>query len=294
MPTIYENSLYTRSGHKRIPRRILNASVEARKAFLLGFNAGDGLKSTPCTYEFQGFKTSSAVLAAGLYWLAQTTLRQRAIICPEERNGRLYYQINLNSPDVPGQKGQHLRRPLEEVVTARPVPHADWLFDVATTSGTFHAGIGQGWIHNSPRRGMEFVTRKVTHTVARIKLGMANELRLGNLNSRRDWGFAGDYVKAMWMMLQQEKPDDYVVATGETHSVQELVEVAFSYLDLDWHDFVVQDPRFMRPAEVDLLVGDPSKAGQVLGWEPKVTFVELIQRMVDADIDLLKSGHPAH
>ncbi len=144
--------------------------------------------------------------------------------------------------------------------------------------------------HESPRRGLEFVTHKVTHGAALIKLGRAHELRLGNLESRRDWGFAGDYVKAMWLMLQQPHPDDYVVATGETHSVRELCEVAFGHLGLDHRAFVVQDQRYMRPAEVDLLVGDPSKAGQVLGWEPTVTFKELIQTMVDADLDALKNG----
>lgn len=144
--------------------------------------------------------------------------------------------------------------------------------------------------HESPRRGLEFVTHKVTHGAALIKLGRADELRLGNLESRRDWGFAGDYVKAMWLMLQQPHPDDYVVATGETHSVRELCEVAFGHVGLDHRAFVVQDQRYMRPAEVDLLVGDPSKAGQVLGWEPTVTFKELIQTMVDADLDALKNG----
>ncbi|GIV80755.1 MAG: hypothetical protein KatS3mg051_0109 [Anaerolineae bacterium] len=122
---------------------------------------------------------------------------------------------------------------------------------------------------------------------------LANELRLGNLDARRDWGYAGDYVRAMWMMLQQDTPDDYVIATGETHSVEELVTVAFEYVGLDWRDYVVQDPRFMRPAEVDLLVGDASKARRVLGWEPKITFKELIQMMVDADLELLKSGGQA-
>jgi GDPmannose 4,6-dehydratase len=286
-----QNSLYTRSNDKRIPMRILNASYEARLAFLRGFNAGDGLKSTPCTYEFQGFKTSSAVIAAGLYWLAVTTLKQRAIICLEDRDGRLYYQINLNSPDTLGAKGQHLRRPLEEVVKAAPVEYRGWLFDLATTTGTFHAGVGQGWIHNSPRRGMEFVTRKVTYNVARIKLGLSKELRLGNLDSQRDWGFAGDYVKAMWLMLQQDSPDDYVVATGETHTVQKLCETAFGYVNMDWRDFVIQDPAFMRPAEVDLLVGDPSKAGRVLGWEPSVTFTELIHMMVEVDLYAIKHNH---
>ena len=280
--------MYTRSGDKRIPKRVLNAPPEARLAFLRGFNAGDGLKSTPCTYEFQGFKTASATLAAGLYWLALTTLHQRAIICVEQRDNRTYYQINLNSPDVPGQKGQHLRRPLEEVVKAEPVTHKDWLFDLATATGTFHAGIGQGWIHNSPRRGYEFVTRKISHTVAKIKLGHAKELRLGNLDSQRDWGFAGDYVRAMWLMLQQDHPDDYVVAMGETHSVREFCEIAFSHVGLNWQDFVVQDPAFMRPAEVDQLIGDPAKAAATLGWEPEVSFTGLVQMMVDADIEQLK------
>jgi GDPmannose 4,6-dehydratase len=142
--------------------------------------------------------------------------------------------------------------------------------------------------HESPRRGLEFVTRKVTYNVARIKLGLEKELRMGNLDAKRDWGFAGDYVKAMWLMLQQDQPDDYVVATGETHSVQELVEVAFSYLDMDYRDFVVIDERFIRPAEVDLLIGDNSKAKKVLGWKPEVDFKGLVRMMVDADMELIK------
>jgi GDPmannose 4,6-dehydratase len=143
--------------------------------------------------------------------------------------------------------------------------------------------------HESPRRGLEFVTRKVAYNVAKIKLGMTNELRIGNLDAQRDWGFAGDYVEAMWLMLQQDAPDDYVIATGKTHSVERLLEVAFSTVDLNWQDYAVQDPRFMRPAEVDLLVGDPSKAEQDLGWKPKVTFEELIQMMVESDLHRLKT-----
>jgi GDPmannose 4,6-dehydratase len=141
--------------------------------------------------------------------------------------------------------------------------------------------------HESPRRGLEFVTHKVTHGAARIKLGLANELRLGNLEAQRDWGYAGDYVEAMWLMLQQDEPDDYVIATGKTHSVRELCEVAFEYLGLDYRDYVVSDPKFYRPVEVDQLVGDASKAREVLGWEPRVCFEELIHMMVDADITLL-------
>jgi GDPmannose 4,6-dehydratase len=145
--------------------------------------------------------------------------------------------------------------------------------------------------HESPRRGVEFVTRKVTDAVAKIKLGLQKELRLGNLDAKRDWGFAGDYVKAMWLMLQQDEPDDYVIATGETHTVQELVEIAFSHVGLNWQDHVVIDPKFVRPAEVDLLLGDSSKARQKLGWKMEVSFEQLIKMMVDSDLERLKSSH---
>ena len=141
--------------------------------------------------------------------------------------------------------------------------------------------------HESPRRGIEFVTRKITYNAARIKLGLAKELRLGNLDSRRDWGYAGDYVEAMWRMLNQDTPDDYVVGTGETHSVREFCEKAFGYLDLDYQDYVIQDPRYYRPAEVDLLVSDPSYARQKLGWVPQVSFDGLVQMMVDSDMKRL-------
>jgi GDPmannose 4,6-dehydratase len=144
--------------------------------------------------------------------------------------------------------------------------------------------------HESPRRGLEFVTRKVTDAAARIKLGLANELRLGNLDAQRDWGFAGDYVRAMWMMLQHDRPEDYVVATGVTHTVQKLVETAFAAVDLDWRPYVMQDPRFMRPAEVDLLVGDPSRARSELQWEPEVDFDQLVRMMVDADLERLRGA----
>src|SRR5687768_14053371 len=139
--------------------------------------------------------------------------------------------------------------------------------------------------HESPRRGTEFVTRKISDAVARIKLGQQKEVRLGNLEARRDWGFAGDYVEAMWMMLHQDEPDDYVIGTGETWSVRELCEVAFDYVGLDWRKHVVQDPKFFRPAEVDLLVADASKASRKLGWKPQVNFKQLVHMMVDADLE---------
>lgn len=144
--------------------------------------------------------------------------------------------------------------------------------------------------HESPRRGLEFVTRKITFGVAKIKLGLAGEIRLGNLDAKRDWGFAGDYVEAMWMMLQQDAPDDYVIATGETHSVREFVENAFGCAGLDWKKYVVIDSKFLRPAEVELLVGDPSKAKERLGWRPRVSFQGLVKMMVESDIAALKKA----
>jgi GDPmannose 4,6-dehydratase len=147
--------------------------------------------------------------------------------------------------------------------------------------------------HESPRRGLEFVTRKVTHGVARIKLGLQEKLHLGNLDSRRDWGFAGDYVEAMWLMLQAKTPSDYVIATNETHTVRELCEIAFARVGLDFQKYVVVDPSFVRPAEVDLLIGDPSKAERELGWKPKVLFKGLVEMMVDADLARLENPVPS-
>jgi GDPmannose 4,6-dehydratase len=144
--------------------------------------------------------------------------------------------------------------------------------------------------HESPRRGLEFVTRKISHGVANIKLGLSKELHLGNLEARRDWGFAGEYVQAMWKMLQQEAPEDFVVGTGETHSVREFVEMAFKYVGLNYEDYVVHDPRFLRPSEVDMLISDPSKARRKLGWEPKVKFQNLVELMVEDDLRRLKES----
>ena len=150
-----------------------------------------------------------------------------------------------------------------------------------------HATSGILFNHESPRRGLEFVTRKISHTVAQIKLGLVDELRLGNLDSQRDWGFAGDYVEAMWLMLQREIPEDFVICTGQTHSVREFCEVAFGHAGLNWEEHVVVDETFFRPAEVDLLVGDATKADEMLGWKPETSFESLVTMMVDADIDLL-------
>jgi GDPmannose 4,6-dehydratase len=168
--------------------------------------------------------------------------------------------------------------------------YGHWITVNYRESYNLYAVSGILFNHESPRRGIEFVTRKVTDGVARVKLGLSREILLGNLDARRDWGFAGDYVDAMWRMLQQPTPQDYVVGTGRTHSVRDLVEAAFGHVGLDWQKYVRTDPRYMRPAEVDLLQADPSKAQRELGWKPKVGFAELVAMMVDADLERLGRG----
>ncbi len=166
--------------------------------------------------------------------------------------------------------------------------YGHWITVNYRESYGLHGTSGILFNHESPRRGLEFVTRKISHTVAQIKLGRADELRLGNLDAKRDWGFAGDYVDAMWRMLQQDEPDDFVICTGDTHSVREFCEVAFGHVDLDWEEYVTIDEAFMRPAEVDLLVGDAGKAERELGWKATTTFEELVHTMVEADLELLE------
>jgi GDP-D-mannose dehydratase len=279
---------YTKAGHKRVPRVILNADKEAWLAFLEGYNDTDGLKAGHGAYRFKNFKTNSPTLAMGLWWMARKGLGQDCVlnvdIGPRERPGP-FYSINLRSPNA-GSVGAHLRTDLRVVKRITEIPHYDgWLYDLTTETGRFHAGVGELVIHNSPRRGKEFVTRKITDGVARIKLGLAKELRLGNLDAQRDWGFAGDYVRAMWLMLQQPRAEDYVIATGRTHSVRDFVRIAFEAAGLgSFEPYVVTDPRFVRPAEVDMLIGDASKARRELGWEPKIDFEQLVAMMVEADI----------
>jgi GDPmannose 4,6-dehydratase len=287
---------YTESGHKRVPRVVLNGDEAVWRAFLCGYNQTDGLKAGNGTYEYKNFKTNSPVLAMGLWWMAKRALGQDLVlnveVGPPERPGP-FYSMNLRSPRG-GNKGAHLRRDLAEVKRVVPEPHHEgWLYDFTTDTERFHAGVGELVIHNSPRRGKEFVTRKISDAVARIKLGLQQELRLGNLDAQRDWGFAGDYVRAMWLMLQQPRADDYVIATGRTHSVRDFVRLAFQVAELDWERYVVVDPRYYRPAEVDLLVGDASKAHRELGWRPEVSFEELVERMVLADLDRLRRFAPA-
>jgi GDPmannose 4,6-dehydratase len=208
----------------------------------------------------------------------------------ERRGERIYYQLNLASAATVGAKGSHLRKNPAEVRRVEPASPADdeWVFDIETASGRFCAGVGRLVISNSPRRGLEFVTRKITWHAAAIKHGLEKELRLGNLDAERDWGYARDYVEAMWLMLQRDVPEDYVIATGKAHSVRECCEVAFDEAGLgDFQEYVTIDPAFVRPAEVDHLIGDPSKAERDLGWRPQTSFEELIRLMTRSDLELL-------
>jgi GDPmannose 4,6-dehydratase len=278
--------LYTKTAHKQVPPLILNAQPDVRRAFLEGYDAGDGLKRG----NGASVKTNSAVLAQGLCWLYHLQ-GQPSSVYVERRGAATYYQLNLAAVQV-GMKGAHLRRDPAEVrkiVELEAQPDDDWVFDLETESGVFCAGVGRIIVHNSPRRGLEFVTRKITWHAAAIKLGLQSELRLGNLGAERDWGFAGDYVRAMWLMLQRDEPEDYVIATGVAHSVKECLDVAFDHAGLEIDSHVVSDPSLQRPAEVEHLIGDASKAQRLLGWEPEVDFEQLIRMMVDADLATLSA-----
>jgi GDPmannose 4,6-dehydratase len=278
--------LYTPSAFKQVPPIVLNADRETQGAFLTGYYAGDGLKKG----NGDSIKTNSAVLAQGLC-LLYFNQGQPASVYVEQRAGRTYYQLNLRSAIRVGAKGQHLLGNPSEIrrIVPATVPDDEWVFDLETESGVFCAGVGRLVVHNSPRRGLEFVTRKITWHAAAIKHGLTNELRLGNLDAERDWGYAKDYVEAMWLMLQRDVPEDYVIATGAAHSVRECCEIAFEEAGLgDFERYVTIDPAFVRPAEVDHLIGDPSKAERDLGWKPRTSFEALIRLMTRADLELLR------
>lgn len=274
---LWRAETYNERGRKKIPKRVLNAPLSVQLAFLKGYNAADGLKSKTCKSEFKCWVTNSSVLAAGLWFLGQAQGWRIAL----NWDSRGYYRMNVG--EAYPKRGKHFLRPLSEIKNIKKIDHRGWLFDLATESGTFSAGVGQTWVHNSPRRGETFVTRKITRAIGRILAGLQDHLYLGNLDAKRDWGFAKEYVEAMWLMLQQDRPDDYTIATGETHSVREFLDEAFSYVGLDWQKYVIIDPKYFRPTEVDLLIGDPSKAKRQLGWEPKTTFKQLVRLMVDHD-----------
>jgi len=296
-----QKEIYNEKLYKKIPKRLLNADKDVVLAFLRGYNSCDGLKAGRQKTEFKSFTTNSSVLAQGLWYLTEKVLGLRITMHPEFRSGKTYYHLNINSNNKT-RKGKHLQKEISEIKAIKNNEYTGWLFDLETASGTFSAGIGLTWIHNSPRRGSTFVTKKITEALVKIKNGAQDKLYLGNLEARRDWGYAKDYVYGMWLMLQQETPDDYVLATGETHSVREFVETATKLLGMDiaWEGeginekgidkntgqtIIEIDPKYFRPAEVELLLGDPTKAKTKLGWEPKVKFEELVKIMLDAELE---------
>jgi len=299
--------------YKRIPVQILNASPEIQRSFLEGYDLADGLKANKCKYLFKNFKTNSATLAAGLLFLVSKVTGQEYNITLEQSDQwgktQTYYSINLLSDSSYGQNSPNkcklVLKMLDKELSQREIHHQckpsnevkkivleegfkGWFYDLETDSGTFHCGVGQGVVHNSPRRGETFVTRKITRAAARIKLGLQNNIVLGNLDAKRDWGYAPENCQMMHLMLQQDVPDDYVVATGETHSVREFLEAVFNYLDLDPYAYLRTDERLLRPQEVNILLGDSSKALSQLGWRPQVKFVDLVKLMTDSDMRIAK------
>jgi GDPmannose 4,6-dehydratase len=289
--------LYSKTGHKRVPSLVLNATPTVQDAFLRGYYAGDGLKAG----NGDSVKTNSALLAQGLCWMYASRGRLASVYL-EQRNGRNYYQLNIPTANPVGDKGQHLRRAAQDVRLIAPASPVDdeWVFDLETHSGRFLAGVGRVVVHNSPTRGETFVTRKITRALARIKLGLQERLYLGNLDAKRDWGHARDYVEAQWLILQQPEPEDFVIASGEQHSVRDFATTAAAelgitvkwkgrgvdekgYDDLD-RCIVAVDPHYFRPSEVETLLGDPTKARTKLGWRPRISFSELVAEMVREDL----------
>ncbi|WP_275285007.1 GDP-mannose 4,6-dehydratase [Thiospirillum jenense] len=290
--------LYTKAGYKRVPRLILNAATELQAAFLAGHYAGDGLKAG----KGDSVKTNSSVLAQGLVYLYALQGRHASVYL-EQRDGACYYTLNLLTGTPQGNKGQHLRKPPEEVrvISDAIIKDDEWVFDLETASGKFLAGVGRLVIHNSPIRGETFVTRKITRALARIKLGLQDRLYLGNLDAKRDWGHARDYVRMQWLMLQQDHPEDYVIATGKQYSVRDFVNIAAQEIgiELRWEGegvnekgynektgvcLIAVDPRYFRPTEVETLLGDPTKAKVQLGWQPEISFAELVTEMMREDL----------
>lgn len=273
------DQLYTSTKYKKVPDIILNADLETQKVFLDAYYACDGLKKG----NSDSFVTNSSVLARGLIWMYELQGYKHTVYV-EERNSTQYYRVNLRKPGT--VKGRHLIKPSNEVrkLSDYSDSGSEFVFDFETESGVFNAGVGNLVIHNSPLRGETFVTRKIAIAAARIKAGLQDKLSLGNLEAKRDWGYAPDYVEAMWLMLQQEHPDDYVVATGETHTVKEFAEETFRIAGLNLEDHLVIDQRLFRPHEVPLLLGDATKAKNKLGWTPKTKFKDLVRVMFDAEM----------
>jgi len=288
-------NFYNDDKTKRIPIQILNASEEIQLAFLRGYNA--------CSHCFENFTTTSATLAAGLTYLISRTTKQRYAINIEEDFG--VFSIDLRNNGSIEKTSEPMITQIESNVVKNIITIEDYqgyFYDLETESGTFHTGVGQGHVHNSPRRGPTFVTRKVTMALGNILRGKQERLVLGNLDAKRDWGHAKDYIRAMWMMLQGEQPEDYVVSSNETHTVREFIERVFALKGFQIHwkgsgideigydaisgrELIFISPEYFRPAEVDLLHGDSTKIREKLGWRPQYSFQDLIEEMVAADCE---------
>lgn len=276
--------IYNQKLFKKVPRRILNTDELIITSFLKGYNSCDGLKGGRQKTEFKSFTTNSSVLALGLWYLVDRALGLRITLHPEFRKDYLYFHLNINSNNKT-RKGKHLRREISEVKAVKEYNYTGWLFDLETESGTFSAGVGLTWVHNSPRRGENFVTKKIVQGVAQIKAGLQDKLYLGNLSAKRDWGYSPEYCEAMWLMLQQPKPDDFVIATGETHTVKEFVELAFKRAGIkNYKKYIEIDERYYRPNEVNILLGDITKARKILKWRPKTKFADLVNIMTDFEL----------
>ena len=320
------NQIYDKDGYKKIPERILNTNKENQLEFLRGYNLGDGLKSNPCVYEFKNFKTNSSILAQGLLFIVNNITNQNYNITYEVYNDKPYYSINLLTDRVDKTEpilelvesglsqrkisqelsvsrstirkviggvevytDSHLKKEPTEVKKIVEIPtQPEWVFDIEVETGRIMSGVGNVVISNSPRRGTNFVTNKVVKAAVRIKLGLQDKLYLGNLDATRDWGHAQDYCQAMWLMLQTDKPDDYVCATGISHSVRELCEYTFNRLGLDYNDYVMMDEKHLRPEELHDLKGDSSKLRNELGWKPKYTFETMLDEMIQYWLDYYK------
>jgi GDPmannose 4,6-dehydratase len=287
----------SRTKHKKVPMRIINAPKNIKEAFMNGYYACDGLKKDKCKYKYKSIKTNSPVLAQGLLVLMNDISGQSYNINVFSQNSREYYQINFHSDDE-NKKGSHLMKNAVELKKNTVVDNEQkcFVYDIETDCGYLNAGVGTLVVGNSPRRGETFVTRKITQGLSRISTGQQDILYLGNLNAKRDWGHAKDFVEAMWLMLQQDEPDDYVIATGEQYSVRDFINAAAPYFGMkiewmgeglnevgfDWNTkkpVIKVDSKYFRPAEVETLLGDFSKAKTHLKWEPKISFEQLVEDM---------------
>jgi GDPmannose 4,6-dehydratase len=301
------NNIYTKySSEKKVPQFILISDFKVKKAFIDGYYLADGRKAGHEQYQYKGFTTKSATLCLGLILLFNEIGVVDAKCKMEYRDNRRYYYVQFRNQNKNNNRGSHLLKDLNQIIKVYDTNSEDgWFYDIQTESQTFATGVNLVKVHNSPMRLPTFVTRKITQAVSRIYYGKQNILSLGNLNAIRDWSFAGDMVRGMHLMLQQDKPDDFVLASGEGHTVKQFVENAFNYIGIDvvWDGeginevginpltkkvMVKIEERFFRPTEVDYLLGDASKAKKQLGWQPEVSFQELIAMMMNADLELIR------